>query len=102
MAAKAALCSGVKPRGGGSARSAGTQTNFLPRVKTPTLLVGGRYDFQFPLETAQKPMFALLGTPPEQKRHVILDGGHIPTRFNDAVKVMLEWADQWMGPVEQR
>jgi eukaryotic-like serine/threonine-protein kinase len=76
------------------------QANFLPRVKTPTLLVGGRYDFQFPLETAQKPMFALIGT--EQKQHVILDGGHIPTRFNDAVKVMLAWADQWMGPVEQR
>ncbi|MEK6371437.1 MAG: protein kinase [Acidobacteriota bacterium] len=79
------------------------QENFLPRVKTPTLLVGGRYDFQFPLETAQKPLFDLLGAPPDQKRHVVLDGGHIPTRFNDAVKEMLAWTDRWMGPVgEQR
>jgi eukaryotic-like serine/threonine-protein kinase len=75
------------------------QDHFLPRVKTPALLIGGRYDFQFPYETAQKPFFALLGTPPDRKRHVVFEGGHIPTRFNDAVREMLAWTDRWMGTV---
>jgi len=76
------------------------QQNFLPRVKIPILLLGGRHDFQFPIERSQKPLFALLGTPPDQKLHVILEGGHVPTRFNDAIKEMLGWTDRWLGPVD--
>jgi eukaryotic-like serine/threonine-protein kinase len=37
------------------------ELNFAPRVKVPTLLVDGRYDEFFPLETSQYVMFRFLG-----------------------------------------
>jgi formylglycine-generating enzyme required for sulfatase activity len=73
--------------------------NFLPRVKLPVLLVTGRYDFGSPFETSQKPFFDLLGTPPQDKRHVVLDGGHLPPQYTEIVKEMLAWADSRLGPV---
>ena len=42
--------------------------NFAPRVKIPVLMLNGRFDFFFPTETSQEPMFRGLGTPPEHKR----------------------------------
>lgn len=72
--------------------------NFLPRVKVPILLMAGKYDFTFP-QTAQRAYFELLGTPPENKKYIEYEGGHIPNQFNDAVKEMLAWTDRWMGPV---
>jgi len=36
--------------------------NFAPRVRQPTLMLNGRYDFAFPVETSQLPLFQLLGT----------------------------------------
>jgi dienelactone hydrolase len=36
--------------------------HYLPRIKTPVLMLNGRYDFFFPSETAQKPFFDMLGT----------------------------------------
>jgi pimeloyl-ACP methyl ester carboxylesterase len=52
--------------------------NFAPRVNVPVLMVNGRYDFFFPTETSQKPMFLSLGTPPKDKRHVVFEAGHVP------------------------
>jgi pimeloyl-ACP methyl ester carboxylesterase len=54
--------------------------NFLPRIKQPVLLLNGRFDHYFPVETSQRPFFRLLGTPPAQKRQVIADGGHFVPR----------------------
>jgi eukaryotic-like serine/threonine-protein kinase len=31
--------------------------NFAPRVKIPVLMINGRYDFVFPVDKVQKPMF---------------------------------------------
>lgn len=49
------------------------QINFVTRVTVPVLMLNGRYDFVLPVETAQRPMFALLGTPAKDKRHVIFE-----------------------------
>ncbi len=73
--------------------------NFLPRIEVPTLLVGGRYDFQLPIESAQKPFFDRIGT--SNKKHVVFEGGHVPTEFNDVIREILAWTDQWMGPVQR-
>ncbi len=73
--------------------------NYLPRVKLPVLLVTGRHDFVFPFETSQKPFFDLLGTPAQDKRHVVLDGGHLPPKYSEIVKEVLTWTDQRLGPV---
>jgi eukaryotic-like serine/threonine-protein kinase len=76
--------------------------NFLPRIKIPVLLLGGRYDFVFPPEPSQHMFFQFLGTPPEHKRHVIFeDAGHVPPRV-DVIRESLEWLDRYLGPVERR
>ncbi|MHC4168645.1 MAG: protein kinase domain-containing protein, partial [Planctomycetota bacterium] len=49
--------------------------NFAPGVKVPTLMINGSDDSIFPYETAQKPLFDLLGTPQAHKKHIIFPGG---------------------------
>ena len=74
------------------------QINFAPRVKVPVLMLNGRYDFVFPVDTSQMPMFRLLGTPPEHKSHVLLDSGHsVPPRA--LVTYAVEWFDRYFGAV---
>ena len=73
--------------------------NFASRSTIPTIMLNGRHDFFFPLESSQKPLFELLGTPPEHKRHVLFDMSHTPPR-NSTVKETLSWLDQYLGPVE--
>jgi dienelactone hydrolase len=76
--------------------------NFLPRLKTPVLLLGGRHDFYYSVEGSQKPLFNLLGTPAEHKRHVIFEhAGHVPPRI-DVIREVLGWFDRYMGPVDAR
>jgi len=72
--------------------------NFTPRVKIPVLMVNGRYDFFFPKETTQDPMFRLLGTPDKDKRHVVFDSGHVPPP-DLLIKEVLDWLDRYLGPV---
>jgi dienelactone hydrolase len=76
--------------------------NFAPRVKIPVLLLGGSQDFQHPLETAQKPLFRLLGTPEKDKRHFVFEGGHVPPRMEAAIKEILDWLDRYLGPVKTK
>jgi pimeloyl-ACP methyl ester carboxylesterase len=73
--------------------------NFAPRVRVPTLMVAGRSDFLQPVETAQLPLFRLLGVPAEHKRHALFDGGHVPGQLHDVVREILDWFDRYLGPV---
>jgi cephalosporin-C deacetylase-like acetyl esterase len=66
------------------------QLNFAPRVKVPTLMLSGRFDFLFPEGSSQQPMFRLLGTPKEHKRRVAYDAGHGIPR-NEMIKETLGW-----------
>ena len=71
--------------------------NFAPHVQVPVLMVNGRYDFYFPIESSQKPMFFSLGTPAKDKRHVVFETGHVPP--NDLmIKEILDWLDRYQGP----
>jgi hypothetical protein len=42
--------------------------------------------FFFPLETAQEPMFRLLGTPAKDKRHRVFESGHLPFQWAEVVE----------------
>jgi eukaryotic-like serine/threonine-protein kinase len=75
--------------------------NYLPRVKVPVLMVTGRDDFMTPYETAQKPFFDLLGTPAQDKRLVVLNGGHMPVEYSEIVKEILTWTDARLGRVQR-
>jgi len=72
--------------------------NFLPRVKIPVLMLNGRYDFFFPSETSQKPFFTLLGSPPNDKRWILYEGGHDVPR-TQLIRESLAWLDRYLGPV---
>jgi eukaryotic-like serine/threonine-protein kinase len=72
--------------------------NFTPRVTMPVLMVNGRYDFFFPKETTQDPMFHLLGTSEKDKQHVVFESGHVPPA-DMLIKEVLDWLDHYLGPV---
>lgn len=72
--------------------------NFLPRITAPVLMLNGRDDHYFPVETAQKPFFRLLGSPPDKKRYVVYEGGHFVPRTQLIVE-SLAWLDKYLGPV---
>jgi dienelactone hydrolase len=71
--------------------------NFLPRITVPVLMLNGRYDHYFPVESAQLPFFRLLGTPAAQKRQVISEGGHYVPR-TQLIAEILPWLDRFLGP----
>jgi serine/threonine protein kinase/dienelactone hydrolase len=75
------------------------QLNFVPRVKVPTLMLSGRFDFIFPVGTSQEPMFRLLGTPKEDKRRVLYETAHDIPR-TQMIKETLDWLDRYLGPVK--
>jgi pimeloyl-ACP methyl ester carboxylesterase/predicted Ser/Thr protein kinase len=76
--------------------------NFAPRVKVPVLMINGRQDFIRPVETSQAPLFRFLGTPERDKRHAILEGGHLPPTLQGIIKEVLDWLDRYLGPVKSR
>jgi formylglycine-generating enzyme required for sulfatase activity/pimeloyl-ACP methyl ester carboxylesterase len=75
--------------------------NFAPHVTVPTLMIGGQNDPQAPIETYQRPLLELLGTPPEDKKLYVFDGAHAPTDWNATVREILAWLDRYLGPVQQ-
>ena len=69
---------------------------FITHVQDPVLMINGEYDIVYPLETAQKPMFELLGTDPAHKKHVVTPAGHHPPR-DVVVRETLEWFDLYLS-----
>lgn len=72
--------------------------NFMPRVKIPVLVINGRNDFSAPPD-AQLRLVQLLGTPAEHKKHVMLEGGHVPNDIRGLFRETLDWFDKYLGPV---
>ena len=70
--------------------------NFAPRVRVPVLLLNGRFDFFYPIDSAQLPMFDLFQPPDGQKRRVVYDTGHNIPR-PELIRESLEWLDKHLG-----
>ena len=73
------------------------QINYLPRVMQPVLMLNGTYDMYFPVESAQKPMFRLLGTPANQKKMLVYASGHL-VPLTEFFRETLTWLDTYLGP----
>jgi eukaryotic-like serine/threonine-protein kinase len=73
--------------------------NFAPRVRVPFIIVNGRYDFFFPPDMSQKPLYRLLGTPEKDKRLVISETGHVPPP-DLLMREIVDWFDRYLGPVQ--
>ena len=77
-----------------------SNATYAPRVKVPVLMVNGRDDAMFPYETSQLPLFNLLGSPPEKKKHKTYPGGHFVFGWYDELaRDTHDWFDEQFGPV---
>jgi pimeloyl-ACP methyl ester carboxylesterase len=83
----------------GDATADGDNYNYAPHLRIPVLMLNGRYDFTTPVDTAQRPLFELLGTPAADKRHVVFESGHA-LALRDIARQMLPWLDRYLGPVQ--
>ncbi|MEO8309378.1 MAG: SUMF1/EgtB/PvdO family nonheme iron enzyme [Pseudomonadota bacterium] len=98
----AVLISGGMPPPGGALS---TDVPFMDpashalRIRIPVLMINGRYDAIFPVEAAQVPYFKLLGSPPTDKRHVVLDFGHGSPPRAETLRETLDWFDKYLGEV---
>ena len=72
--------------------------SYAPRVRTPTLMLNGKYDRR--IDAGIWPMFDLLGTPAEDKHIELYETDHIPSRV-DFIKETIAWLDKYLGPVNR-
>jgi dienelactone hydrolase len=91
---------GEFPGPGGPVRPEINEMNYAPRVRTPTLMLNGRYDPYFPYETNARIMFERLGTPRDRKEQKLYDSDHYIPR-NELIKETLAWLDKYLGPVKR-
>ncbi|HEY6931617.1 MAG TPA: protein kinase [Thermoanaerobaculia bacterium] len=75
------------------------QLNFITRVTLPVLMINGRYDHFFPVDSSQVPYYRLLGTPEKDKKHVVYETGHAVPR-KEFIRESLDWLDKYLGPVQ--
>lgn len=73
--------------------------NFAPRARVPVLMMNGRYDLGFPLETSQRPLLNAFGAARADKKLVLLEAGHAMVGFPASTRESLEWLDRYLGPV---
>jgi formylglycine-generating enzyme required for sulfatase activity/predicted Ser/Thr protein kinase/dienelactone hydrolase len=80
----------------------GDQADFAPRMKKPVLMVNGRYDYTFPVEASQDPLFNMLGTPAADKSHVIMETPHDVTENRPLlVRTVLAWLNKYLGKISE-
>ncbi|UCC25709.1 MAG: SUMF1/EgtB/PvdO family nonheme iron enzyme [Gemmatimonadales bacterium] len=76
--------------------------NYASRVTQPVLMLNGMNDVPYPYETSQVPLYGLLGTPSEDKRHRTFPGvGHSLPRL-PVIRESLTWLDRYQGPIQGR
>ena len=68
---------------------------YTPRIKCPVIMLNGKYDVFFPLKTSQKPMFDLLGTNNEDKKHYVYTSGHYVPR-KKLISEHLSWLEKYL------
>jgi formylglycine-generating enzyme required for sulfatase activity/dienelactone hydrolase len=76
------------------------QINFVTHVRQPVLMLNGRFDAIEPVDTAQVPLFDLLGTPKDQKKRVVFEDDHaLPAHINELSREAMAWLDRYVGSV---
>jgi dienelactone hydrolase len=94
------LCASILVAGGSLPniiRPEASSINYVTRVWIPTLMLNGKYDIN--IDERIKPMYDILGTPPEHKRLILYETDHIPPRA-EYIKETLAWLDKYLGPVK--
>ncbi|MBI2947489.1 MAG: hypothetical protein HYY23_07575 [Verrucomicrobia bacterium] len=74
--------------------------NFASHVTIPILMINGRFDPTYPVETSQLPLFDLLGTPLPNKVRLEYERAHQGPSKDELRKQMHAWLDKYLGPVK--
>ena len=70
---------------------------FGEHCSTPIQMINGRFDG---FGETHSPLFRMLGTPADRKRHVVFDSDHTLAGFEkEIIRINLEWFDRYLGPV---
>jgi len=69
----------------------------ISRITMPVLMMSGRYDHTFPLLSEQIPMFELIGSDADQKKHVVYEAGHVGFPANQQRREIRAWLDTYLG-----
>jgi serine/threonine protein kinase/dienelactone hydrolase len=73
------------------------QADFAPRIKAPTLLISGKFDWIF---LGKDALLRLIGTPSANKKAVTFDTAHdVSEQRTDLVREVLAWLDQYLGKI---
>jgi serine/threonine protein kinase/formylglycine-generating enzyme required for sulfatase activity len=76
------------------------QVDFAPRLKKPLLMVNGKYDFTFPPDQSQIPMFEMIGTAPADKFRKVFEAPHDVSQHKvELSKEVLGFLDKYLGRV---
>ena len=74
------------------------QADFAPRLKVPTLLITGNFDWIFLGKSA---LMNLLGTPPADRKAVLFNTSHdVGEQRLDLIREVTSWLDQYFGKVD--
>ena len=80
---------------------------FAPHVTQPVLMQNGEDDAGYDVERSQKPLFDLLGTTAENKRHRIYPGDHgfeytySDEQTEEVGSEIVKWLDVYFGVPER-
>jgi formylglycine-generating enzyme required for sulfatase activity/dienelactone hydrolase len=85
----------------GGLRGDGTMVSTVSRIKIPTLMLIGKYDYTFPYDKSAIPFFNFLGTPVQDKKLIPYDTDHYVPK-NEMIKEVLAWCDKYFGPVRPK
>jgi dienelactone hydrolase len=73
------------------------QADFAPRIKAPTLLVCGKFDWIF---LGKEALIKLIGAPAADKKVVMLDTAHdVSEQRPDLMREVLAWLDKYFGKI---
>jgi formylglycine-generating enzyme required for sulfatase activity/dienelactone hydrolase len=92
----ALLLSGGMPHQGQAPTPFVDPIHYTPRITIPALMVNGRFDYIFPLESQQL-LFDTLGAPEADKRYALFDYGHGSPPRAELLRETLSWLDRYLG-----
>ena len=73
------------------------QADFAARIKAPTLLISGKFDWIF---LGKDALLRLIGTAPADKKAVTFDTAHdVSEQRSDLIREVLAWLDRYLGRI---
>jgi formylglycine-generating enzyme required for sulfatase activity/dienelactone hydrolase len=77
----------------------GELVSYVSRIKIPTLMLNGKYDFTFPFDKTVKPFYEFIATQANDKKLVLYETDHYVPR-NEMIKEVLAFCDKYLGSVK--